>query len=74
MNVFKISEQVINLIVNAIENCKSELIAGQTLAEVKIQSDIFQEDSPQLFVIAGKDKLFYVYRWYLEFCQKLKRT
>ena len=49
----KISNKIINIITNAMENWRLELIAvSQTIAEVKIQRDIFQKVLPLLFVIA----------------------
>ena len=55
LKMYKISDKIINLIANAMEHRRMEMIArGQTLTEVKIQSDIFQGDSLslRLFVIA----------------------
>ena len=55
LKVYKISNKVIIFIKEAMKNWKIELTAGEkSLAEVKIQREIFQGDtlSPILFVIA----------------------
>ena len=54
MKILKISPQDVNFITRAMVNWRVELAAGQTLAEVKIQRDIFLRDSlsPLLFIIA----------------------
>ena len=49
--MYKIFDKIINFIMNAMENWRMKLIAvGQTLAEVGIQRDIFQEDSLSLLI------------------------
>ena len=53
--MYKISNKIINFILNAMENWRVKLIGGgQTQTEVKIQRGIFQEKSilPLLFIIA----------------------
>ena len=55
MKMYKLSDKITKLITEIMRNWKAELAAGgKTLAEVKIQRGIFQEDelSQQLFVIA----------------------
>ena len=66
LKMYKISDQVINSITEAMKNRKVELIAGgKTLATMKIQRDIFQGDAllPLLSVIAMKP-LNYIVRKY----------
>ena len=44
--MYKITEKIINLITNAMEHLRVELIVwGQNVAEVKILRDVFQGDS-----------------------------
>ena len=55
LKMYKISHEVINFIERHMKNWRVELTAGvKSLAETKIQRDIFQEDalSPLLFLIA----------------------
>ena len=52
--MYKMSDEIISLISNAMENWRIELIPGElTLAEIKIQRSIFQGDSLSslLFII-----------------------
>ena len=52
--MYKISDEIIKFIMEAMKNCNVVLIArGTILAEVKIQCGIFQGDAllPLLFVI-----------------------
>ena len=51
--MYKIYDEVINIITKAVGNGKVELVAkGKTLAKVKIQKGIFHGDSltPQIFL------------------------
>ena len=55
LKMYKISDEVINFIEKTMKTRRVELTAGRrSLAEAKIQRDIFQEDalSPLLFIIA----------------------
>ena len=55
LKMYKISHEIINFIQKTMKNWRVELIAGgKTLAETKIQREIFQGDalSPLLFIIA----------------------
>ena len=55
LKMYKISDEVKNFIVKTMKTWKVELTAGgRSLAEAKIQRNIFQEDalSPLLFIIA----------------------
>ena len=54
LEMYKISNEVIKFIKNTMKNCRVELTTGgKSLAEVKIQREIFQGDvlSSLLFVI-----------------------
>ena len=64
LKMFKISELVIIFHIKAMENWEVELTAGgQTKAEIKIQSSIFQRDSLlQLVFIIAMIPLNYVLR------------
>ena len=54
LKIYKISDEVINLIDKIMNTWRVELTAGRRLAEAKIQRGIFQGDvlSPLLFMIA----------------------
>ena len=55
LKICKISDKIVNFITNASEKKRVELkVGGQTLAEVKVQRDIFQGDLTLIFYSKAK--------------------